>query len=67
MLAVDLEREVYKDPEVLKEKKVFWDPQVSMDKMGNEECKELLVTKDQLEKQVVKDPEVYRGGRVCPE
>ena len=67
MLAVDLEREVYKDPEVLKETKVFRGPQVSMDKKGNEECKELLVTKDQLEKQGVKDPEVYRGGRVCPE
>ena len=67
MLTVDVEREVYKDPEVLKETKVFRDPQVSMDKKGNEECKELLVTKDQLEKQGVKDPEVYRGGRVCPE
>ena len=67
MLAVDLEREVYKDPEVLKETKVFREPQVSMDKKGIEECKELLVTKDQPEKQGVKDPEVYRGGRVCPE
>ena len=73
MLAVNLEREVYKDPEVLKETKVFRDPQVDMDKKGNKASKdlldywELLVTKDQQEKQGIKDQEVYKESRVCPE
>ena len=73
MLTVDAEKEEIKDPEVSKETRVFLDPQVDMDKKGNRENKDLLdywdllATKDQQEKQVVKDPEVYRGGRVCPE
>ena len=52
---------------------MFRDPQVDMDKKGNRENKdlldywELLVTKEQQEKQVVKDPEVYKESRVCPE
>ena len=67
MLTVDVEKEEIKDSEVSKETRVFRDPQVDMDKKGNRENKDLLATKDQQEKQVVKDPEVYRGGRVCPE
>ena len=52
---------------------MFRDPQVDMDKKGNKASKdlldywELLVTKDQQEKQGIKDPEVYKESRVCPE
>ena len=46
---------------------MFRDPQVDMDKKGNKASKDLLATKDQQEKQVVKDPEVYKESRVCPE
>ena len=73
MLTVDLEKGEIKDSEVSKETRVFLDPQVDMDKKGNRENKdlldywELLATKDQQEEQVVKDPEVYKESRVCPE
>ena len=67
------EKQGVKDPEVIKETKVFRDPQVDMDKKGNKASKdlldywELLVTKDQQEKQGIKDQEVYKESRVCPE
>ena len=50
MLTVDVEKEEIKDPEVSKETRVFWDPQVDMDKKGIRENKDLLATKDQKEK-----------------
>ena len=67
MLTVDVEKEEIKDSEVSKGTRAFRDPQVDMDKKGNRENKDLLATKDQQEKQVVKDPEVYKESRVCPE
>ena len=50
VLTVDVEKEEIKDSEVSKETRVFWDPQVDMDKKGNRENKDLLATKDQKEK-----------------
>ena len=67
MLTVDVEKEEIKDSELSKETRVFWDPQVDMDKKGNRENKDLLATKDQEEKQGIKDQEVYKESRVCPE
>ena len=52
---------------------MFRDPQVDMDKKGNRASKdlldywELLVPKDQQEKQGIKDQEVYKESRVYPE
>ena len=73
MLTVDVEKEEIKDSEVSKETRVFRDLQVDMDKKGNKASKdlldywELLVPKDQQEKQGIKDQEVYKESRVCPE